>query len=372
VAHVLVAPDKFKGSLPASGVAEHVAAGLERARPATAVVCTPVADGGDGTLDAALASGYRRVPVTVHGPTGERVEAAIAVSGRTAVVELAAASGLVLLPAGRTDPLGASSRGTGELLRAALGEGCTELMLGAGGSACTDGGAGMLQALGAALLDDRGAEIAPGGAALAGLATVDLRGLDTRLAGVRLVLASDVDNPLLGPRGAAAVYAPQKGATPEQVAELEAALAHWAGLVDGAGAQLAGAGAAGGVGYAALTVLGAERRPGIDVVLELVGFADALQSASLVITGEGSLDEQTLSGKAPAGVAAAARAAGVPCVAVCGRCELDAAALRGAGIDAAYALTDVAADVAQCLAHPGPLLERLAGRIAAERLASAG
>lgn len=366
--HVLVAPDKFKGTLSAAAVADHVAAGLTAARPATTVVCAPVADGGDGTLDAALVAGYRRVPVTVSGPTGQPVEAAVAVHEGVAVIELAAASGLVLLPDGVPEPMGASSRGTGELMRAALDAGCRELVLGAGGSACTDGGAGMLQALGASLRDAHGEEIGPGGAALARLAVVDLRGLHPRLAGVRVVLASDVDNPLLGPRGAAAVYGPQKGAGPAQVAELEAALARWAELVDAAGATRSGAGAAGGVGYAAMSVLAATRRPGIEVVLDLVGFAAKLERATLVITGEGSMDEQTLHGKAPAGVAAAARAAGVPVVAVCGRCELAEPALRGAGIDAVYALTDIEPDLARCLSEPGPLLERLAGRLAEQRL----
>lgn len=365
---VLVAPDKFKGSLAAASVAQHLATGLLSVRPATQVVLAPVADGGDGTLEAALAAGFRRVPVTVHGPTGEPVEAAIAVRDGVAVVELAAASGLVLLPGGRFDPMGATSRGTGELLRAALDEGCREIVLGAGGSACSDGGAGMLQALGASLLDNQGWEIEPGGAALGGVARVDFQDLDPRLKRLRLVLASDVDNPLLGPRGAAAVYGPQKGATDDQVAVLEAALSRWASLVDAEGAQLSGAGAAGGVGFAALSVLGAKRRPGIDVVLELLDFTVHLEHAVLVVTGEGSLDEQTLAGKAPAGVAAAARAAGVPVVAVCGRCELDDAALAGAGIEAAYVLTDLEPDLARCMADPGPLLDQLGERIATDRL----
>lgn len=364
---VLVAPDKFKGSLPASAVAAELAAGLVEARPGLEVVTVPVADGGDGTVDAAVAAGFDRVPVTATGPTGKPVAAAIAVRGEVAVVELAAASGLGLLT-GRLDPLGATSRGTGDLLRAALDAGCTEILLGVGGSACTDGGAGLLQALGARLLDSTGAELAGGGGALAGVASLDLSGLDPRLAGVRVVLASDVDNPLTGAYGAAAVYGPQKGATGAQVRALDAALAQWAELVGSAAASSIGAGAAGGVGYSALAVLGAQYRSGIEVVLDLVGFAERLAGAVLVITGEGSLDEQTLRGKAPAGVAAAAQAASVPVVAVCGQSRLDPAALAGSGIRAVYPLTDLEPDLARCIAAPGPLLRRLARRIAADWL----
>jgi glycerate kinase len=369
--HVLIAPDKFKGSLTALGVADHLAAGLRAARPDLRLVTAPVADGGDGTLDATVAAGFRRVPVRVTGPTGRPVDAAIGVRGRCAVVELAAASGLVLLADDRLDPLRASSRGTGALLLAALDAGCTEIVLGVGGSACTDGGAGMLQALGASLLDASGEELAPGGAALAELDRVDLSTLDRRLRDTRVVLASDVDNPLLGPDGATRVYAPQKGASAADVALLEAGLTRWADAVDPGSAMLPGAGAAGGVGYAALTVLRAQRRPGIDVVLELVSFHDHLKDAALVITGEGALDEQTLHGKAPAGVAAAAREYGIPVVAVCGQRTLDDDRLAAAGILAAYPLTDLEPDVSRCLAEPGPLLERLAAVIARNWLAIA-
>lgn len=328
----------------------------------------PVADGGDGTLDAALAAGFTRVPVTATGPTGLSVASAIGVRGEEAVIELAAVSGLVLLPQGRFDPLGATSRGTGELIRAALDAGCRRIVLGIGGSASTDGGAGMLQALGARLLDGSGAELARGGAALAALQRVDRSGLDPRLAHAHVVLASDVDNPLLGDRGAAAVYGPQKGATPDDVGVLDAALGRWAALIDPDAVGLPGAGAAGGVGYGALAVLGAEFRSGIAVVLDLIGFADRLAGAGLVVTGEGLLDEQTLRGKAPVGVAVAAQAAGVPVVAVCGRSELDASALTSAGFRAVYALTDIEPDVEQCMREPAPLLRQLGRRIAEDWL----
>jgi glycerate kinase len=369
---VLVAPDKFKGTLTAAQVAAAVSAGLLRARPELDVVSVPVADGGDGTLAAAVAAGFEPVEVTASGPTGEPVRAAYARRGATAVVELAEVSGLARLPGGLPAPLTASSRGTGDLVAAAIRDGCRHVVLGIGGSACTDGGAGLLQALGARVVDDDGEEVPPGGAALEGAAALDLSGLHPGLADVEVVVACDVDNPLLGERGAAAVYAPQKGADPADVALLEAGLTRWAELVATAtGADRSGdpgAGAAGGVGFAALAVLGATLRPGIELLLELTGFHRALAGATLVVTGEGSLDSQTLHGKAPAGVAAAATAAGIPVVAVCGQLALDPGQLAAAGIAAAYPLTDESGDLSECLERPGPLLERLGGRIARDHL----
>jgi glycerate kinase len=372
---VVVAPDKFKGSVSAAQVAAAVAAGLTAAAPGVVVAQVPVADGGEGTLAAALAAGFDRVPVRVAGPTGAPLGSAVAVRGRTAVVEMATASGLAVLPNGLPAPLTAGSRGTGQLIRAALDLGCTEVVVGVGGSACTDGGAGLLTGLGARLIDSRGSDLGPGGGCLAGLHRVDVSGLDPRLPSVRVVLATDVDNPLLGPAGAAAVYGPQKGASDSDVALLEAGLTRWvAALSDVLGPRAAtvaeepGAGAAGGVGFACLAALGAVRRSGIDVVLDLAGFAGHLAGADLVVTGEGSLDAQTLHGKAPAGVAALARAAGVPVVAVAGRCLLKPGELRAAGIDATYTLTDLEPDVDRCMREAGPLLQRLAERIALDRL----
>ncbi|MCS0600015.1 glycerate kinase [Streptomyces sp. LP11] len=371
---VLVAADKFKGSLTAVEVAERVTAGLRRVVPDLRVEALPVADGGDGTVDAAVAAGFERRTVRVAGPLGAEVTAAFALRGDTAVVEMAEASGLQRLPAGVFAPLTASTYGSGQLLRAALDAGARTIVFGVGGSATTDGGAGMLSALGARFLDAEGESVPPGGGGLAALRRADLSGLDPRLSAVELVLASDVDNPLTGPKGAPAVYGPQKGASPEDVATLDAALAHYAEVLEAAvGARAAryadspGAGAAGGIGYGAL-LLGARFRPGIEVMLDVLGFAPALERASLVVTGEGSLDEQTLHGKAPAGVAAAARAAGRPVVAVCGRLALSEAALRGAGIERAYPLTSVEPDVARCIAEAGPILERVAARIAEDRL----
>lgn len=325
---VIVAPDKFKGSLSAPQVAEAVARGLREAVPDLDVRCVPVADGGDGTVDAAVAAGFVKVGRWVTGPAGKPVPASFAVRGTTAVVEVASAAGLTLL--GKPAPLDATSHGVGELLKAALDVGCTTIVLGLGGSACTDGGAGMLEALG-----------------------------ETSFAGVDLVLASDVDNPLLGPSGAAAVYGPQKGASPEQVEILEARLEAFAQRVGPEYASRPGAGAAGGIGFAALAVLGARFRPGIEVVLELAGFAEAIGDARLVITGEGSLDAQTRHGKAPYGVV---RASGdVPVVAVAGQCSVAPGDL---GLKAAYALVDIEPDVTRCMVRAESLLTELGGRIA--------
>jgi glycerate kinase len=408
---VLIAPDKFKGSLAAPEVAAHVARGIEAAVPGVVTDLVPIADGGDGTVDAAVAAGYRRIEVSVRGPAGDPVVAAFGISGDVAVIESAQACGLARLPGGRPLPLTATSYGVGELIAAAAGRGARRIVLGLGGVATTDGGAGLVTALGGRLLDAGGRDIAPGGAALAGLRTLDLTGLRD-LSGLEVILASDVDNPLLGPDGAAAVYGPQKGASEADIPVLDAGLARWADVAEAAlagvprgGAQAAGtarggaaaggtalggvaaggptggaavrfrdqpgAGAAGGLGFAALAFLNARMRPGIDVLLDLVSFGRRVAGASLVITGEGSLDAQTLRGKAPAGVARATRAAspGTPVVAVAGRCSLDAGLLTRSGLAGAYALSDIEPDMAASMANAGPLLEKLAQQVAADWLA---
>jgi glycerate kinase len=363
----VIAPDKFKGSLSAAEVAAAVAAGLARNDPSLDVRTIPIADGGDGTVDAAVAAGFERRGVTVRGPLGAPVEAAFAVANHTAVVELSEASGLRRLPPGVFDSLHSSTYGTGEVFRAALDAGARTIVLGVGGSASTDGGAGMLAALGARFLDAAGHELEGCGAALTELASVDLSGLDERIAQTEVILATDVDNPLLGTFGAAAVYGPQKGAAPEDVLALETGLGR---LVDVLTKQLGehavaaaaqpGAGAAGGVGYGAIVGLGATVRPGIELMLELLGVEQAMRGATLVVTGEGSLDEQSLRGKAPVGVARLAALHGVPVVAVCGRLELTEDQLRQAGIRQAFALTDFEPDPVRCMAEAGPLLQQLA------------
>jgi len=370
----VVAADKFKGSLTAGQVAARLAAGLARAGFGGEVAAVPVADGGDGTVAAALAAGFDPVELEVHGPAGEPVSALFALRDGTAVVEAAQACGLSLLPAGGLAPLTATSRGVGELILAARAAGASRIVLGVGGVATTDGGAGLLQALGVRLSDAAGRELPPGGAALAALAAVDRSGLSD-LSGMQFLLASDVDNPLLGPTGAAAVYGPQKGASPGDVRLLEEGLRRWADLAEDAAGRTpardaAGAGAAGGLGFAALLFLGARMRPGIELLLELASFGSRLDGARLVITGEGSLDAQTLHGKVPVGVARATAAyhRAIPVVAVAGQCTLTADQLRRAGITAAYALTDIESDLSRCMAEAGPLLELLAGRIAADWL----
>lgn len=369
---VLLAPDKFKGSLPAAAVADAVARGLRRELPDLEVVSLPIADGGDGTVAAALAAGFDPVEVTASGPTGEPVRTTYARRGHVAVIEMADVSGLARLPGGTPAPLTATSRGTGEVIAAAIAGGCRHIVLGIGGSASTDAGAGLAQALGARILDRDGREVGPGGAALAGVASIDPTALRDRTAGVRFTVACDVDNPLTGPSGAAAVYGPQKGATPYDVATLDAALDRFADVVapttDRERRDVAGAGAAGGVGFAALALLGAELRPGIDLVLELVRFDEQLDGVDLVVTGEGSLDQQTLHGKAVAGVAARAAQREIPVVAVCGQNTLGIAELTGAGVRAAYALTEHA-DLATSIADPAPLLETVGRLIAVEHLA---
>ena len=374
--HVVIAPDKFKGTLTAAEVAAHVAAGLGRVRPGLRTVQIPVADGGDGTVEAAEAAGYRRVEMGVRGPTGRPVTAAFALSEGTAVIESAQACGLTRLADGKPAPLTATSRGVGELISAAVRMRAKRIVLGLGGVATTDGGAGLVTALGARLLDASGAELPPGGAALARLDRIEVAGLRD-LSGIEVIAATDVDNPLLGPRGAAAVYGPQKGASPQDVAALEAGLARWADVAEQALGRPwrddRGAGAAGGLGFAALAFLGASTQPGIELLLDLLSFRDHLRGARLVITGEGALDHQTLHGKAPVGVARAAASAvpGLPVVAVSGMRSLTAAQLQAAGLAAAYALADIEPDLERCRAEAGPLLEDLAGHVARDWLVPA-
>jgi glycerate kinase len=342
-----------------------------------------VADGGDGTVDAAEAAGYRRVEIGVRGPTGKPVNASFALLDETAVVESAQACGLARLPGGERAPLTATSRGAGELILAAVRMRAKRIVLGLGGVACTDGGAGLVTALGGRLLDSSGIELPPGGAALATLDRVDVRRLRD-LGGAEVIAATDVDNPLLGPHGAAAVYGPQKGASPRDVTLLEQGLARWADVAEKsfgfAKRDEPGAGAAGGLGFAVLGFLGAGTQPGIGLMLDLLSFAGHLPGARLVVTGEGALDEQTLHGKAPAGVARAAATAGglgksdtaadpdLPVVAVCGVSSLSPEQLSSAGITRAYALTDIEPDLTRCREQAGPLLEDLAERVAQDWL----
>lgn len=369
---VVIASDKFKGSLTGAQVAAAVQAGLGRHFPGLHTRVVPVADGGEGTLAAALETGFAVRELTVSGPTGEAVVGSFGMRESMAVVELATASGLDLLPGGVKDALGATSYGTGELMIAALDAGARDIVLGIGGSACTDGGAGMLQALGARLLDASGAELPRGGGALVDLASADLAGIDPRLGTTRIVLAADVENPLTGPNGAAAVFGPQKGATRQDVELLDAGLANLARVLGlaldpqevAAHAAAPGAGAAGGVGFAALAVMGATRRRGIDVVLELTGLERALAGADAVITGEGSLDTQSLEGKTPIGVAELAARHGIPVFAICGRTLLGPAQLRAAGFERVVSLQELEPDPRRSMDNAAELVARAAELLA--------
>lgn len=370
--YVVIAPDKFKGSLTAAQAAEHLAVPFRAA--GIRVVTVPMADGGEGTVEAALAVGYSRIERHVTGPLGDSVAAEYAFDAAraTAVVEMALASGLAMTDATDDDARNSTSRGTGELIAHALDAGARRIILGVGGSACTDGGAGMVSALGANLYDASGNMLPDGGIALADLDRIDLEGLHPRIHQAELVLAADVNNPLLGDTGAAAVYGPQKGAAPHTIAELDAALATWdrilreAGHVELGAADAPGAGAAGGVGYAAIALLGAHREAGVDVVLDLTGFASTVAGADLVITGEGSLDEQSLHGKTPVGVAKAAARAGARTIAVAGRTNLTRAQVQAAGIEDRYQLLDIEPDAGVAMQEAGRLLEQLGERIVAE------
>ncbi|MCK0112832.1 glycerate kinase [Ornithinimicrobium sp. F0845] len=378
---VVLAPDSFKGSLTAAQVRGALAEGLLAAAPDVHVVEMAVADGGEGTVTAVVEHGWQPISATVSGPWGDPVPATWArqPDTSTALVELAEASGIALAPAlvpsrpadGPTRALTASTRGTGELVISALDHGCRRIVLGLGGSATNDGGAGMLAALGVRLLGPDGQPVPDGVEGLESLAEVDLSGLDARLTETEVVLANDVDNPLLGELGAAVVFAPQKGADEQTVARIDAALARWAHLLDAAlgtspnsRVTTPGAGAAGGTGYAVLAALGAGQVPGVELLLDLVGMDTALAGADLVVTGEGRLDEQTLSGKAPMGVLARARAHGIRTVAVAGHCALSPAVAREVGFTAVHALTDIEPDVERCLAEPGPLLGRIGATLA--------
>ena len=364
---VLLAPDKFKGTLTAAEVANHLARGIAALRPDVEIVVVPVADGGDGTLDAFAAAGFRRVTVTAEDAVGAAVVTNYVRDGERAVVELAAVAGLARLGTRRA-PMTASSRGVGQLIGAALDDGCSRIVVGIGGSASTDGGIGMIRGLGAHVLGDDGCEVPDGGLGARVASRLDVSALHPGLRDATVEVACDVDNPLTGPSGAAAVYGPQKGATPDQVAELDAALGHWADVVAATARHDhrddPGAGAAGGVGFGAVAVLGATLRPGLELVLEALRFTERLSGADLVITGEGSIDEQTLRGKAPAGVARAAHAAAIPVIAVAGRKALDETAARTAGFDVVYTLLDAAADESEAMTAPGPLLRRIGEQIA--------
>ncbi len=342
---IVLAPNAFKGSLSAAAAAAAMAAGVRAALPTAETVAVPVADGGDGLVQIALANlgGSKRL-APIHDPLGRPMEAPFVwlPERAAAVIELASASGLALLAEAERDPMRTSTFGTGEQIRAALELGARQIYLGIGGSATNDGAGGIAAALGCRFLDAHNNEVKPAGGRLGEIRRIDLSAAHPGLANCRITVICDVDNPLLGPAGAARVYAPQKGAGPEQVAELEAGLANLAAVIRrDCGREvetLPGGGAAGGAGAGLYGIFGAELRRGIDTVLQLVDFEGKLAGADLVLTTEGRLDGQTAAGKAPAGVAAAAKRHGIPCFAIAGGYQDNLDRLHAAGLTAVFSI----------------------------------
>ncbi|WP_223569961.1 glycerate kinase [Pseudomonas sp. BF-R-26] len=368
---IVIAPDSFKDSLSAQGVAEAIALGLAEVWPDAHLLKCPMADGGEGTVESILAACDGELRRThVRGPLGTTVDAAWGwlPHSHTAIIEMAEASGLQLVAPNLRDACTSSTYGTGELIRAALDAGAQRVILAIGGSATNDGGAGAMQALGVKLLDAQGQTLMQGGLALAQLARLDLSDIDPRLAKVRFDIAADVNNPLCGPHGASAIFGPQKGASPEQVEQLDHALGHFAELcaqaLDKDVRDEPGSGAAGGLGFAAKAFLGAQFQAGVEVVAELVGLAEAVKGADLVITGEGRFDAQTLRGKTPFGVARIARQHGVPVIVIAGTLGEGYQALYEHGIDAAFALASGPMTLEQACAEAPRLLRERARDIA--------
>ncbi|MDR8523207.1 glycerate kinase [Shewanella fidelis] len=359
---IVIAPDSFKESLTAMEVANEIERGFRTALPNAEYIKVPVADGGEGTVQSMVdATQGSIIKLNVTGPLGTKVQAFYGILGagyqgnkKTAVIEMAAASGLHLVNEESRNPLITTSYGTGELIVDALNRGIEHIIIGLGGSATNDGGAGMAQAIGAHLLDDTGKAIATGGAALAQLATIDLKDLHPLITKCSFEVACDVNNPLCGNKGASAIFGPQKGATPQMVEQLDAALGHYADIIAQTGIvdnrDYPGVGAAGGMGLGVMAFLGAQLKPGIDIVMQTVNLAECVKGADLVITGEGRLDSQTLHGKTPMGVAGVAKAEDVKVIAIAGCVSDDANVLLEHGIDALFSITPRALPLAEVLA----------------------
>ena len=344
---IVVAPDSFKESLRAKEVAEIIEEGIKRVFPQVEVIKVPLADGGEGTIEAILeARGGKVISQEVASPLGERIKAHFGIldDGFTGIVEMAQASGLSLVPQSQRNPLLTTTYGTGELIKAALDRGCKRIIVGIGGSATVDGGAGMVQALGANLLNGKGKQISFGGGSLGEIVSIDMSSLDSRVKNTEVLVASDVDNPLCGPKGAARVYGPQKGATPEMVKTLEKNLAHFAMMIkkylNKEVKNIPGAGAAGGLGAGLIAFLGAELRPGIKLMIEASRLEERIKGADLVISGEGRIDEQTVYGKTPVGVAEMAKKEKIPVIIIGGEIRGDVEALYERGVDAVVSCID--------------------------------
>lgn len=375
---IVIAPDSFKGSASAKQVAEALARGWRKVFPNAELVTVPMADGGEGTMEALVdATGGKMQEVEVSDPLGRPLSACYGIlgDGKTAVVEVAAASGLPLLALSERKPLQTTTYGTGQLIRAALKEGVERLLIGLGGSATVDGGAGLVSALGARLLDADGQPIGPGGGSLGSLAQIQLGELPKLIEGVEVLAACDVDNPLTGPNGAAAVFGPQKGAAPQDVQVLDQNLAHYAQIISKElqveVANLPGAGAAGGLGAGLVAFLGAKLIPGIQMVIEASKLEDKLEGCDLVITGEGKLDGQSAGGKTPVGVAKLAEKHNIPVLAVGGSIAEDADVLYQHGIGAMLSIAPGPISLEKAIADGEKLLEE-AGQRAAKLFALAG
>ena len=357
---MLIAPDTFKGSLTAAEAAQAMAAGIGHVLPTAQIILLPVADGGDGSVAAFVLAGYTERRVATHGPTGELVTATFAWLDGTAVVEVANSCGLLLLPDGILAPMSSSSTGLGDAIVGALDAGAERILICLGGGAATDGGTGMLVALGARISDAAGKAVRPCGGNLARIATVDLTHLDARIADVAFTVATDVSSPLLGPTGAAAVFGPQKGASASDVELLDSGMRRWSGILSAATGTDAvltpGAGASGGLGFAAIAGLGARVVFGADYIAAVLGLADALAAADLVITGEGRLDHQSILGKGALSVARAARATGTDVIMACGRIDLTEDELARAGVTVSVELTSTATDDTDSMARAAELL----------------
>jgi glycerate 2-kinase len=367
---IIVVPDSFKGSCSSREASRRIAAGICTVFPDAVIVRLSVADGGEGTVDAVLeGGGGKRKRLAVRGPMGGTVSASYGLLGDgRAVIEMAEASGLTLVPEDRRNPLAASTYGTGELILDAIDEGCDEILIGIGGSATNDGGMGMAAALGYRFLDSGGSALECRGDALSRIAKIDASGVDPRVKSLRISVACDVSNPLAGPSGASAVFGPQKGATPEMVRELDAGLVNLARLARrDLGAEMEsipGAGAAGGLGGGLIAFAGARLESGIEAILDLIRFDECLDGADLVITGEGSMDGQTKFGKVPVGVARRAGARGVPTVALVGEIREGAEAVYDLGISAIFCIMDRAMSLDRAMRDAGPLIESAAARLA--------
>ena len=367
---VVIAPDSYKGCLSALEVAKAMERGVLSVFPSAEVRKIPIADGGEGTVAAlVMATNGQLRQTEVTDPLGNKIIAHWGVlgDGRTAVIEMAAASGLPLVPKEKRDPRVTTTYGTGELIKAALAEGLAKIIIGIGGSATNDGGTGMARALGVRFLDAAGQEVAAGGGSLAEICQIDTTGLDPRLKNTEIVVACDVDNPLCGTRGASAVFGPQKGATPEMVQQLDAGLAKYASCARQATgrdvAEKAGAGAAGGLGAGLMFFTPAQLKPGVEIVLDAVGFSDIVRDADFVITGEGRTDFQTAFGKAPVGVAKVAKTHGVPVFCISGGLGEGADDVLAQGIDAVMSICDRPLSLEECMAAGAQLIEPAAARL---------